>query len=642
MRHDLTVKASWGVAAGLLFVAACCVGGCAQQVHAVDDDADVRDGLDAQPDSATDALIPVDASSDVTGGVTKDSVDSDALASFPSGCPPDPLPEWAPPLTTPSPIAPPPGRQCALPGWPGPIAAKPLVFVPAADALLLPANTTVDHCLVWQDLDGDGLEDLTFLLAPGTPTGGRKLVIARGQTNGTLKMEIYPTTLMAEPFDCAVADLKHDGNRELLVTTLPGVMVLGLNGANIGSDVTKKFLPGTYPFAWAVTVFDLDGDGAHDVYLSTNQNFGIVGKYVCANADAPYVMCCLDVASAACMQSHEGTSAVANCCLGAPLPSPHVILHNQSGALVDVSAAYSLDSGAGMTVSAHDLDRDGRVDLFVGNDFGHLGWYLNRGNTLPFVAQGIGMRPYAHTMGSVAGDFDGDQRDDLLVTDWGAATLYHATAQGFADASSAWGVWPHTQDTVNWAPLAEDWDRDGHLDYAMTVSAVVKPGKLGLVESGDSTIFLPGYHLVGQNVGGQFLNTPLPWPDGLISEMGAMVAAAGDYDHDGDLDLFLSYGQGRLGVWRNDTPQGNHWLTVHAVDSAGPVIGALVQVWAQGHVQEQHIAAATGWGAKRAPVARFGLGSVEKIELVRVWWPTGKITDLVAPTLDQDITVQKP
>ena len=252
------------------------------------------------------------------------------------------------------------------------------------------------------------------------------------------------------------------------------------------------------------------------------------------------------------------------------------------------------------------------------------------------------MRPNAHIMGSVVADFDGDHRDDLLVTDWGPATLYHATAAGFEDASAAWGVWPDTIDTVNWAAFAEDWDRDGSPDYAMTVSSATTPGKVGQVEDGDSSIFLPGYHLVGQNQGGHFAVQKLPWPNGLISDFTSPVGVAGDYDHDGDLDLFFTYGTGEIGVWRNDTPQGNHWLNVHAVDGMGPVLGALVQVWAQGHVQELQVLAATGWGAKHAPVARFGLGSVEKIDLVRVWWPSGKITDLPAPAIDQDLTVKMP
>ena len=592
------------------------------------------DAVAALNDAATEVAAPADVTAD---GEVADAVD----VLLPTGCPADPPPTWVP-KATPTTVTPPPGRQCALPGWPGPIAAKPVTFVLAPNVLALPADTSVDHCLVWQDLDGDGWEDLAFLMAPTTPTGGRKLAIARGKADGTLQLEVHPTKLMAQPFDCAVADLEHDGKPELLVTTLPALTVLELTGASIGNDVTAKYLSDSYPFGWAVTVADLDGDGAQDVYLAPNHNVAIEGKYSCANADAPYFLCCLDVASEACMQTKQGTSAVSTCCVGAPPPSPHFILHNKLAKLVDVSGQFTVNTGAGMTVTAHDVDRDGRTDLFLGNDFGPHGWLINRGDSFALVTQAAGMRPYAHIMGSVMGDFDGDQQDDLLVTDWGAATLYRATASGFVDASAAWGIWPNTQNTMNWAPFAEDWDRDGHLDYAMTVSAVVQPGNLGQIETGDKSVFLAAYHLVGQNVGGQFVTTQLPWPGAPLFKLGSMVGVTADYDHDGDLDFIFGYGAGQLGVWRNDTPLGNHWLTVRAVDDAGPVLGALVQVWAQGHVQERQIRNATGWGAHAAPVARFGLGSVAQVDAVRVWWPSGKVTEVLTPASDQQLTVQMP
>ena len=635
-----------------LCLAFVCLSGCGQSGGNAGLDATVDVGVlelsgpvDALQDADTDVTPVADAAPADATDKKKDAPDADALdaeVALPIGCPPDPTPSWAPPITGSFAVAPPPGRQCALPGWPAPMAAKPLAFTFASGVLALPMGTQLDRCMIWQDLDGDGLEDLTFLIAPDSPIGGRKLVIARGQPNGTLKVAVHGTKLMGQPFDCAVADLEHDGHPELLVTTLPGLAVLELTGAKVGSLANAKFLPGVYPFGWSVSVTDLTGDGVPDVYLSTNLDVGIQGKYVCGNADAPYVLCCLDVASAACMQTKAGASDLSSCCVGAPPPSPHVVLRNQAGVLVDDSAKFAVDTGAGMTVTPHDIDRDGHTDLFIGDDFGQHGWFINRGDGFAPLKKEVGMRPYAHIMGSVVADFDGDHRDDLLVTDWGPATLYHATAAGFEDASATWGVWPDTIDTVNWAAFAEDWDRDGSPDYAMTVSSATTPGKVGQVEDGDSSIFLPGYHLVGQNQGGHFAVQKLPWPNGLISDFTSPVGVAGDYDHDGDLDLFFTYGTGEIGVWRNDTPQGNHWLNVHAVDGMGPVLGALVQVWAQGHVQELQVLAATGWGAKHAPVARFGLGSVEKIDLVRVWWPSGKITDLPAPAIDQDLTVKMP
>ncbi len=609
-------------------------------------DAAISDMAAVDASAPADAVLVgevVDGTDGLPAALDAASETSETAMKLPIGCPPDPLPSWVPPIAVPSPVAPPPGLTCALPGWPGPIAADPLVWTAASGTLPLPAGTQLDRCLVWQDVNGDGLGDLIFFEVPTTLDAKRKLVTALGQPDGTLVAVSQQTTLFWEPTDCVVADLEHDGKPELLVSALPGLAILELTGPKAGADVTAKFTTAQFPYNGAISVFDVDADGDEDVYLAGNQNYSLSkGNFDCGLTDPPYFLCCLDVASLPCMQAKAGKPDVASCCVASPPASPHSILRNDGGKLVDISSAFVLDTGAGMTVTPRDIDRDGRVDFFLGNDFGHHGWYINRVKTFVFQSTDVGMRPYGHVMGSAIADFDGDRRDDLMIADWGPTTLYKGTDSGFVDVSATWGNWPATNFTINWAQLVEDLDRDGWPDLVTTTSLHTQPGKFAAIENEDPTGYAPGFHLVGQNTGKSFVFNQLPWIDGADPGVDSVSAAAGDFDHDGDLDLFLISPRGWLSIWRNDTKTSNHWLNVQPRDSAGPVRGALVQVWAQGHVQELRVAGATGWGTHHEPSARFGLGGVTALDRVRVWWPTGEVTDIDAPPIDTDFVVQKP
>ncbi len=609
------------------------LGGCRQAETA---------SVDASPDVIAD--VPTDVRVDAALDVSPDSdAAADETVAIPVGCPPDPLPSWVPPVADPALDKRLPGLTCAFPGWPGPAAAQPLVWTAAPNIMTMPAGVQLDRCLLWEDVNNDGKEDLIFLFAPQSVGGKRTLVVGFGQTDGTLKTQQFATQLSWEPMDCTVADLQHDGKPELLIPALPGFAIMELTGPQAGTDVTAQFTTKQFPFNGAIASFDMDADGDEDVYLAGNQNYNITkGNFACMNTDLPYTICCLSTDSVPCMQTKVGQKDLSTCCAVNPPASPHSFLRNDGGKLVDVSDKFALDTGAGMTVSPRDIDRDGRMDFFLGNDFGHHAWYINRTTSFAFLTTAVGMRPYGHVMGSAIVDFDGDHRDDLMIADWGPTTFYKGTDKGFVDVSEPWGIWKDTDYTINWSQQAVDLDRDGRLDLVTTTSLHTQEGHFTAVENEDAMQFAPGYHIVAQNTGTSFKFQHLPWEGGADPGVTSVSGTAGDFDHDGDLDLFLITSRGMLSIWRNDTKPVNHWINVHARDAVGPVRGALVQVWAQGYAQESRVADSTGWGTHLAPVAHFGLGIVSKLDLVRVWWPSGQVTDVKAPAIDQELVVQKP
>ena len=66
----------------------------------------------------------------------------------------------------------------------------------------------------------------------------------------------------------------------------------------------------------------------------------------------------------------------------------------------------------------HDLDDDGRLDLYVANDISDNVLYLNREGRFEDISHAAWVADYRGAMGLAAGDWNRDGDDDLFVTHW--------------------------------------------------------------------------------------------------------------------------------------------------------------------------------------------------------------------------------
>ena len=102
------------------------------------------------------------------------------------------------------------------------------------------------------------------------------------------------------------------------------------------------------------------------------------------------------------------------------------MLRNDNGVFIDVTTTWAIpnDSGYMSTAADVDLDLDGHVDVLVGSDFGPQMLLRSNGKTYLQQASAAGISAYGHAMGWGIGDLDGDGWVDLVQTDLGPGHLW--------------------------------------------------------------------------------------------------------------------------------------------------------------------------------------------------------------------------
>ncbi len=288
-----------------------------------------------------------------------------------------------------------------------------------------------------------------------------------------------------------------------------------------------------------------------------------------------------------------------------------------------------------------DYDLDGDLDLFIGSG--------------PAVAVGAPDKLYRNmlTETGVAGftrittspiatdtndgqswtwiDYDNDRDLDAFVTNWGGGNpalspnrLYRNDNGSYTRITGQPLVFDAEQSlSAVWG----DYDNDGDLDVAVA-------------NSGSPNSY---YQNMG---GGSFWRVD----DGSSGDLGLRGgntgASAGDYDNDGDLDLFFTGTKGgptgnRRGLYLNLTGQQKKWLklSLTGVKSNRSAVGARVWVYANtgsGFIwQQREISTQDTWLGHNALVVHFGLKNATIIDTLRIVWPSGITWDTTNVSVNQ-------
>ena len=450
-------------------------------------------------------------------------------------------------------------------------------------------------------------------------------------------------------------DYDLDGDWDLFTVGIQTAHALYRNEGNgTFADATAQMDLADPRGGWAATAADFDNDGDDDLFTSRD--------------------------------AWEGNA-------------PNSLYRNDLDFFSDIGIQAGMaDSADSFTATWLDFDGDSYLDLYVANGVSGTGGenalLHNRQNgTFLNVAARAGVADSGKSIGTAAGDYDGDGRVDLYVVNIGQLNrLYQNLGNGcFADAAEAAGVLFPVEG--GYVAFFFDLDNDGLLDlFVSTMSAF--PDVLNSQVTGE--VIEPNRPFLYRNIGdGTFAD--ITGPAGLARSFGSMGAGAADIDNDGFVDIYLANGgpqmarlepnalyrnrgdgtfaditvatgTGSLGkghgatfadfdrdgaldlyaglgghydadVWENKLYRNdgvtNNYISIELVGTRANrnAIGAHATVFANGRTIRGYRQSGIGFGSSNGPALHLGLGTATRIDSLHVVWPGGArqhFYDLVA------------
>jgi enediyne biosynthesis protein E4 len=489
-------------------------------------------------------------------------------------------------------------------------------FDPATDSHYI--QETIGSGLGWIDFDNDGWPDLFCVQdgpvrpRPGAPRPTNRLY--RNNGDGTFTDVTERAGLARAGFGqgCAVGDYDNDGFDDLVVTYLGEIVLYHNNGNGTFTDVTAT--SGLRNPHWGTSCAwgDVDGDGFLDVYVC---------NYVEVDLDR-YPVCEIDGKKFVCPPTSF------------PAVSHRLFRNNGNGTFTDVSAAWGITAAPpapGLGVVMADLDGDGRLDVYVANDFRPQYLFHNQGGRFVEKAMfsGCALGPNGAPisgMGVEAGDIDGSGRPSLFVTNFHNQPSVLFRNDGgliFREVGTQAGLgFPHI-DRLGFGTVFLDADLDGALDIAVANGHIHRRAEevyrapyaqRATLWAGDGR----GRFRDLSDRAGEYFRQP---------RVGRGLAWA-DFDNDGRPDLAFSHCGGPVVLLHNRTQTENGWLGLELVGdgrrSNRNAIGARVELECDGGRQVRFV---NGGGSYLSASERrllIGLGPADRARQVKVRWPSGR------------------
>lgn len=430
-------------------------------------------------------------------------------------------------------------------------------------------STNSDGGFAWGDINNDGCLDLvvnTYTKSPGT----RILISDCDATDPSFSDEtttICPGCESSSRADdversANLVDVNHDGEIDLIINGNALVEVYLNSGAPTYQFGTADFSITSITGGMNVEglfVVDYDNDGWLDLILE-NHNYGI------------------DIFE----NPGDGTvnfSYVDPTSIGLP------------------TSATDGDYG-----SALDFDDDGDVDI-VARKKNQSDFYINGGNGTFTTGVNIDDADNGNKGGVVLADFDNDGDYDLYWTDNGVNQIWRNDAGTLVATAS-------TGDGEPWASAGITAPTSG-ID-GCAVGDVNNDGKVDLFLTNDTGA---GYLFLNQTTNGGSLSFIQDNLSINVNRNGE-GCSFGDYDNDGDLDLYVVTKSGGNQLWRNSLNDDNYLFVEPRIDLGGGIsraaLGANVIIKdCEGNIISgiREVATGSGHGTDAPDRVHFGLPS---------------------------------
>ncbi len=476
------------------------------------------------------------------------------------------------------------------------------------------------------DYDQDGFMDIYVTSGTWLPGGFSKSEkpaelphnhLYRNLGNGTFEDVTKKADVGGPWYSMGVVsgDYNNDGYPDIYLSNYGGNVLLKNKGNGSFIEVTEKAgVSGGNLCSVGAVWLDYDNDSYLDLYVGNYLEFDPNYKYFYAPDGFPPPM------------AYES--------------QPDFLYHNNGdGTFTDVTKEVGIADvdGRAMGVGAADVDEDGFVDIYIANDhtLNYL-WHNEGGKKFVDIGTKSGT---AFSQGGEAtvsmsvdfADYNGDQLLDIFVSDDTYCSLYENAGNGvFADKAMSSGISSKAAQFVGWSSSFMDYDNDGDVDIYKT------NGALKHLYGQESQLF--------SNEGdGKFNEISIELGSYFSKEYVGRGSCIGDYDNDGDLDVFIVNLNDHCRFLRNNKGNQNNWITINlkGTTSNHDGIGAIVRVTSGGKTQVNQKKSTVGYLSQNDPRLHFGLAKNDIAGKIEVKWPSGKVQVLSNIKANQIIDIKE-
>ena len=406
----------------------------------------------------------------------------------------------------------------------------------------------------------------------------------------------------------AAADFDNDGFSDVLITGFGGVQLLHNHGDGTFEEVTKSAEMSDALWSSSAAWGDFNKDGALDVYVAHYVDWSFDKHPFCPGPKKGDRESCPP-------REFDGLPDV-------------LYLNNGDGTFRDASKESGLrPDGKGLGVLTADLDLDGDVDVYVGNDTVANFLFRNDG-TGKFQEVGLISGTAVNqtgspdgSMGVDVGDFNLDGQPDLWVVNFERESIALYRNEGncqFQHVSQGSGVTAVGALYVGWGTAFCDFDKDGDEDTFVSNGHVIRYPENAPISQKP---------LLFNNLNGKRLENiaPVVGPYFNTGHQGRGSTAC-DIDRDGDIDLVISRMNEPVALLSNTTRAPNHWISFKLIGKTSPryPIGAILRIKTPQGERMRQIKGGTSFGSTVDPHLFFGLGENTTIESATIKWPSGE------------------